>query len=919
MGKDQLVLVLNNSGQWEDKTEEVARFITDSASGQVKISYKRNPKHEYSYRQERVRLLDATAVLNPAVVRLRVGGRLLPNVDSITQYPGYYLVTATGYRKLFSASKVNVERDVAAAPACKNALEYFRTVAELVSLKNEDGQPILAGQYKYLSRVPDSSVLAAYLTPDSVLAKHVRPGSLIYPFDTNVSQKTAVEMAFLSQATIVQGPPGTGKTQAILNIIANAIRLGQTVAMVSNNNAATQNVADKLEKMGLGFLLAALGNRANKVAFVETQRDYPSWVAQAVKSREEVSRLDARIGSLTATLDGLIRANNDRAMLVTKISQIHAEAGLYRQIPGSSPAPGIQAMLRRWKASDLMALLVECEETGADVSIGLLRILKDIFLYGFSARKVRRLLIAAGPIVLRSLYYDKYLAELKAQLAAVENILAKNDFQAVQRQVGIVSWELLRAAIAERFSEKNTRPIFTERDLWQKYTSVLDDYPVVLSTTHSIKTSLSPDCLFDLIIVDEASQVDVATGVLALSCAKRVVIVGDEKQLPNVIGEDSRQQATGIWNKYRLTCPAWDYAHNSLLSSASLLWPQAPNVLLREHYRCHPKIAGFFNRKFYAGNLIVMTADRGEPDVMQVIFTVPGNHARGRVNQRQVDVISQEVLPALRQQGVSDIGVIAPYRDQVAMLKGALGENVEVDTVHGFQGREKQAIVISTVDNEIGDFVDDARLLNVAVSRAKRSLSVVMAEGQDNFRTNFGDLVRYIRHQQQLVMQSQIRSVFDLLYANYSDVRRDFLNARGRSSVWDSENLAETVIRDVLNSAEFSEMSLDCMRHVPLTSLGLADGTLELSERERQFVTNPWSHVDLLIYDTMGKLPLVGIEVDGWTFHRPGSLQSVRDELKNAVFQRAGFRLVRLSTTGSDETATISRALRDVVGLTTAV
>ena len=120
------------------------------------------------------------------------------------------------------------------------------------------------------------------------------------------------------------------------------------------------------------------------------------------------------------------------------------------------------------------------------------------------------------------------------------------------------------------------------------------DYPVVLSTTHSLKTSLSPDCLYDLLIVDEASQVDVATGVLALSCAKRVVIVGDEKQLPDVIDDGSRQRGDDLWNKYQPGCPAWNYARNSLLSSAAALWPQAPGVLLREHYRCHPKIAALF-------------------------------------------------------------------------------------------------------------------------------------------------------------------------------------------------------------------------------------------------------------------------------------------------------------------------------------
>jgi hypothetical protein len=71
----------------------------------------------------------------------------------------------------------------------------------------------------------------------------------------------------------------------------------------------------------------------------------------------------------------------------------------------------------------------------------------------------------------------------------------------------------------------------------------------------------------------------------------------------------------------------------------------------------------------------------------------------------------------------------------------------------------------------------------------------------------------------------------------------------------------------------------------------------------------------MLIYDTIGKRPLVGVEVDGWAFHRPGSLQAVRDEIKNAVFQRAGLSLVRLSTTGSSEAQIIASAVRQAIGL----
>jgi RecA/RadA recombinase len=860
-----------------------------------------------------VQSLVAIATLNPVEVQLRVDGRLLSGADSIVRFPNYYLVIARGVRTLYAAYNVHEERDVAVEPSCRAVLAYFRAVANLVSVKDDEGQSILAGQYRYLTRVPDASVLAAYLSRGPTLAESALPGPLIYPFGTNASQKDAVDKVFRSQVTLVQGPPGTGKTQTILNMVANAIRHGQTVAVVSNNNAATKNVADRLKDRDLGFLLASLGKRDNKVAFIEAQSGYPAWATQGARSPEEMKRLDARIASLTGILDRLNRANNDRAILAAQVEKTRAEAELHRQVAGSSPPLKMAAKLDRWTASDLLELLVECEEFGPDARLGVLGWLRYIYRHGVSRLSVRRQLLATGPVAVRSLYFDKYLAELQAQLAAAESFLSENNLHAVQKEMEEVSWDLLRASIADRFLGKAARPIFTERELWSKYASVLNDYPVVLSTTHALKTSLSPDCLYDLIIIDEASQVDVATGVLALSCARRAVIVGDKKQLPNVIDEESRRPLADVWEKHQLPCQAWDYGSHSLLSSAAALWPEAPSVLLREQYRCHPKIVGFFNHKFYDGKLITMTTDRGESDVMQVVFTVPGNHARGRINQRQIDVIRQEVLPALREAGVTDIGVIAPYRAQVAMLRDSLGEGIEVSTVHGFQGREKQAIIISTVDNEIGEFVDDPQLLNVAVSRAQRWLVVVMADKQNNFTSNFGDLVRYIRHNQQVVARSKVRSVFDLLYASYENARRAFLSRRGRHSVWDSESLAEAVVLDVFASPEFSKMCLGCLRHAPLA--WLVGGMETLSERERQYVNHPWSHVDLLIYDTVGKRPLVCVEVDGWTFHRPGSLQAVRDEIKNAVFQRAGLPLIRLSTTGSGEAETISRAIRQSIGL----
>jgi RecA/RadA recombinase len=910
--KQELILIKSNKGEWEDRTTAINKYYVNKANGVVGVYFRNQSNRKYFFKAERIRILSPKRSIDPTFHRIRLEGRVLVGVESIVVYDGYLVIHAAGMRKSVPESQITIEQNVAAQVGAKAALDYFREIAQLVSIKTEDGQSLLAMQYEHLSWVSEASVLAQYLLPDEKCKNIARSRPLIYPFGTNASQKVAVERAFASPISLIQGPPGTGKTQTILNLIANAIRNGETVAVVSNNNAATKNVSDKLGQKGLGYLLATLGRKSNKQAFIEEQLEYPEAILNASKPDRDLRRLEAKAVELIEVLGKLIQANNDRAQLSAQIAQLTKEFELLSKLPTSTAASESILNLKNWSANDLLAVLVDAEESDLIIPEGLWANLVEIWRHGLFKRKTRRQLVALGPQVLRRLYYERALAELQGKLAGVEKILLKHDFQKVQAQVEETSWALFLANLASRIIKKS-RPRFSESDLKSRYSEILSEYPVVLSTTHSLKTSLSPECLYDLVIVDEASQVDLATGVLVLSCAKRAVIVGDENQLPNVIPEKEKQDSMSIWRKYNLPISAWNYAENSLLASAMRVWPQAPNTLLREHYRCHPKIAGFFNRQFYANQLILMTRDAGESHAIQAFFTAPGNHARGHINQRQIDVIRTEIVPALLQRGLTDIGVIAPYRAQVASLKQSLGDGVEVDTVHGFQGREKDAIILSTVDNEIGDFVDDPQMLNVAVSRAKKSFTAVLAQGQDKFHTNFGDLIRYIRYENQSITQSHVRSIFDMLYAPYFNARQKFLKARGRRSAWDSENLAEALIREVLKTPEFARMRLECMRHVPLSWLGL--NTPNLSEREQQFVMHPWAHVDLVVYDTIGKEPLVAIEIDGWAYHRPGSLQSIRDEIKNSIFSQASMSLVRLSTTGSGEKNVIAEALRKAVAV----
>ena len=123
--------------------------------------------------------------------------------------------------------------------------------------------------------------LARYLNPSSVqVSKRGHEYIPIFPFGCNNSQYKAVKNAMENQISVIQGPPGTGKTQTILNIIANILLQGKTVQIVSNNNAATENVYEKLSspKYNLGFIVAPLGSSKNKKIFVENQdANYPDF------------------------------------------------------------------------------------------------------------------------------------------------------------------------------------------------------------------------------------------------------------------------------------------------------------------------------------------------------------------------------------------------------------------------------------------------------------------------------------------------------------------------------------------------------------------------------------------------------------------------------------------------------------------
>ena len=607
-------------------------------------------------------------------------------------------------------------------------------------------------------------------------------------------------------------------------------------------------------------------------------------------------------------LQGIFRDKNRLAELYQERSEVQLEAEHYDVLRPDCPSGWAKSSKKLTSIQVLRFLqeYMDLQEHGNRV--GLLRWLKCRVWYGINVLDLLREKPADVLDKLHELYYRDRTQELDREIQALEEKLEGVDADFLMNEFTEMSLCCFRAHLAERYGKQSQRPVFSKEALWKMPGNVLEEYPVVLSTTYTARSSLGKNARFDYVVMDEASQVDVATGCLALSCARNAVIVGDTKQLPNVISSDQREALSGVFAKYKID-DAYDFSQYSFLRSLCARMEQKiPQVTLREHYRCHPMIIGFCNQKFYHGDLIVMTEDHGEK-ALKLVLTVPGHHERDHMNQRQIDAIQKEVLPELAFQQ-EEIGIIAPYKNQARQIEKELNApQIDVSTVHKFQGREKDAIILSTVDDIITPFSDDPNLLNVAVSRAKKELIVVASEMKQPEGSNIGDLIGYIRYHNCDVQHSAVSSVFDYLYKQYRETRLAYLQKRGRISEYDSENLMYHLIWDELEKRE--DQTLDVIFHQPLYLL-IRD-QVRLNREERDFINNGLSHLDFLIYNRVSKQPILAIEVDGYQYHKEGTAQAERDRLKNYILEQYKIPLIRFATNGSNESKLLSDKLDEIL------
>ncbi|WP_218007882.1 AAA domain-containing protein [Neobacillus drentensis] len=617
----------------EDKTEEID--FCKKENGKWLIRFQNNSK-VYKYNYENVIWHRDPKIIDHETSMIYENNLPITGMIKILDFGDYIkLIFKTGYKKLYERSRIIIEETSLTNNTAHCTFEYLKTIANHASIKLEGENDIsfLRKQYNNLTMISPRSVMSAYLE-GKPLNEQDRQAQAIFPFGFNLSQKSATEKALMNQLSVIEGPPGTGKTQTILNIIANAVVNGKTVAVVSNNNSATANVLEKLQKYEM------------------------------------------------------LRFQNRQAILKQELSKFQTEQKYFNTYYTESNFKPLKIRsFLRFSADRILTILHEYKHNVKDGKVPLKSKLYNLFVYGLYNFNLYKHEPDAVISFLQKIYYETKIKEITSQIEEYEKKLDHFDFDNAMKEYSKNSMDLLKAKLADKYGAGGKRTIFTGDALWKNFDTFIKEYPVILSTTHSLRQSAKTNYLFDFVIIDEASQVDLVTGALALSCAKNAVIVGDVKQLPNVVISEVAKTTGRIFESFKLV-DAYNYSNQNILSSILNLYKTIPKTLLKEHYRCHPKIIDFCNQKFYNNELIVLTDDQDEEKPLILYKTVKGNHARGKFNQRQIDVIFNEILPG---QEINDseqtVGIISPFRLQANELQRTIGDrNIEADTVHKYQG-----------------------------------------------------------------------------------------------------------------------------------------------------------------------------------------------------------------------------------------
>jgi hypothetical protein len=571
---------------------------------------------------------------------------------------------------------------------------------------------------------------------DATTPTEPKPFDPVMPMPANAAQRKILHSAMTNTLTVATGPPGTGKSQLIVDVIATAVASGQSVLVASTNNGAVDVVWERCENLLPGAVIrtGSMKYRQHEVdglsSLLAATEPNPNLRTCQVNHQVAVHKLDecrrklADIGrSELALAEAAQRVRAASAVLDVPLSwRPAAPVDKARPLAGAWFFGELRRrrLLERAGLSDrpdtssaclALADFAESVRTWERLSADSTNNAPDDELFT-ALQSAQQEGTKAAELVLRAEVHRRAL-DGRARIRALKEA----------KQSDAKSWHLFRQAL------RHVRG-------W------------AVSCLSAGHLPLDPG-LFDLVIIDEASQCAIPYVVPLLFRARRALIVGDPMQLRNITKLTSPENAklrnahgiSAAWADERCLSPLRYSAYQASERAAGR------HLMLDEHFRCHPQIAEVSNRLFYDGTLNVLTDVRRRPaldgpairwaDVIGQAERAPSGGS-WRNSEEVASVLDWLARLLSELPTEAKIGVVTPYAAQSQAVQSAMAplgdhlrERVRVGTAHAFQGGERDVMIMSlvagrNVNARRFDWFDrQPQLWNVAITRARSNLIVV--------------------------------------------------------------------------------------------------------------------------------------------------------------------------------------------------
>lgn len=756
------------------------------------------------------------------------------------------------------------------------------------------------------------------------------------PISLSEKQKTAIYRAWTSDISYVQGPPGTGKSHTISAIVLSAVHLGRKVLVISQKPPALKVVKDKLEP----YL-----NGLQKTIYFD--KDVKKLIREHIKSLLEYAydkyRLQDKINLHRKEHEGIVDELN-KTLKQLQHKRIILKQNLEKEKSFRGGNTKFQQSLMHFKG--------KFHEIKPEYQFARI---KNIEAYEKTIKTLEKIQSLKNKTLTADLYKNKFINHFKAKFNPATDFIAdeylcnysldliclNNDYTGIQAIYGSSvpqDSKLLRTDIQKHendIAELQKRLVKVKSDLnclellrKTEYVNELEKFHKML---YNVKATLilnkmkeidfkkiidlmpywaaeirhlgqifpmKPD-MFDLIVVDEASQVNLAEVIPAFYRGAKICIVGDHKQLSlESIGLSfslSNKFDTLIWTKHLTQHHNISYDNgkkrNLTVTTASILdFIRSPentvnlrDIMLDEHFRSEPALAKFTNDMFYDGQLKVMTEtpDRISLSCFKVI-KVNGKRNENKAIPEEAERIVQIIkdltksvdLPAHIKPPIT-IGVISMIRNQCNLISELLEEKVRsniydeimIGTPEEFQGHERDVIIFSLcLDSSCArgtGFHQNQNRFNVATSRARKFTIIVYSEIPDTHSMTH----KYFRH---FGFEPNIVPVSEKEFKpNYDPITWKFDPAKYES---DFERIVYSYIKEYIEKKK---------QLVPI-------------EVFNQVVSCGQKRLDFVLYNPKNK-KFIAIEVDGNShFIDDGKTVSYSDEHleREAILRRAGWQII---------------------------